>query len=95
MVVYYGADSEQVPPIATKPGHTATKPDELPEGPVELAAPVAAAKSEVLNAPVLAVAADAVLVMFGIVPNPTAAIAVRATNNPIASFFISVTSNLI
>jgi hypothetical protein len=30
-----------------------------------------------------------VLVMFGIVPNPTAAIAVSATNNPIANFSLN------
>jgi hypothetical protein len=33
--------------------------------------------------------------MVGIVPNPTAAIAVRATNNPIPSFFIVIALNVV
>ena len=72
-------------------GQSAAKPDALPEPPVELAAPVAAAKFGVANVPVLAVAASAVYVMAVSVANPTAARAARAANNPIASFFIPVT----
>lgn len=87
----YGLDSEQLPPTAIKLGQSATKPDELPEGPLELAAPVAVAKSGVANAPVLAVAASAVYIMDGSAANPIAAIPVRTTNKPIASFFISFT----
>jgi hypothetical protein len=66
-------------------------PDALPEPPLELADPLAAAKFEVANVPVLADAASAVYVMDGSVANPTAATAARTANNPIPSFFIPVT----
>jgi hypothetical protein len=84
--------SEQVPPDAVKCSHSAKKPDELPERPVLLAAPVAAAKSSVANAPVLAVAADAVGVMAGSVTNPVAAAIAAAIVSiiPTASFFMVI-----
>jgi hypothetical protein len=75
-------------------GQTAIEPDALPEPPVELADPLAAAKFGVANVPVLAVAASAVYVIAGSVANPTAARAARAANNPIASFFIISLSNI-
>jgi hypothetical protein len=91
--LYYGLDSEQAPPLALKFGQPAKKPDELPEAPVELAVPVAAAKPILssANAPVLAVAADAVWVVAGTINNPTAAIPARTTNNPTVSLFTNMT----
>ncbi|MDQ3903750.1 MAG: hypothetical protein M3247_08945 [Thermoproteota archaeon] len=89
-VSYYEVDSEQLP-IAMKSGQTAGLPAALPENPLVLAVPVAAAKLLLANAPVLAVAADAVFIVAGSTANPIAsATPAMIPNKPIASFCIVI-----
>jgi hypothetical protein len=95
----YGSDSEQVPSIAMKCGHFATSPPEVPEVPSVLELDVALADSSLAYYPLLAVGpfscslcsvAYTVCVVADNAATPTVPIPARTNNNPMASFFITI-----